>query len=237
MPFWHRIAIVASVLAVTAVVAWLIDHWMARRELQPEAVTRYRVLRRSIASAIVVVGLLSALLVIPQVRAVAGGILASGAVVGIVVGFASRSTLGNFVAGILIAVTQPVRLGDRVEIGGTAGTVEEIGLTYTFVRTDDNARLVIPNETLASDTIRNSTIVDREKLAEVTVQVPLTRDLDSIAEALRVHVSPDVEVVELADKAKIAVRERASDAGEAREVEADLRLRVHRVLREAGAFE
>jgi len=229
--------IVAAVLVVTSAVAWLIDRWMAHRELKAEAVTRYRVLRRSIATAIVTVGLLSALLVIPQVRAVAGGILASGAVVGIVIGFASRSTLGNFVAGLLIAFTQPVRLGDRVEIGGTPGTVEEIGLTYTFVRTDDNSRLVIPNETLASDTIRNSTIVDREKLAEVTVQVPLTRDLDSIAETLRVEVSPDVEVIELADKATIAVRKPAADAGQARQVEGDLRLRVHRALRQAGVFE
>jgi small conductance mechanosensitive channel len=237
MPSWHRIAILAGVLALTAIAAWLIDHVMADRELPPQAATRYRVLRRSIVTAIVAVGLLSALLVIPQVRAVAGGILASGAVLGIIIGFASRSTLGNFVAGLLIAFTQPVRLGDRVEIAGTPGTVEEIGLTYTFVRTDDNSRLVIPNETLASDTIRNSTIVDREKLAEVTVQVPLTRDLDSIAEALRAQVSPNVEVIELTDKATIAVRERAADASEAREVEGDLRLRVHRVLREAGVFE
>ena len=54
--------------------------------------------------------------------------------------------------------------------------VEEIGLTYTFIRADDDSRLVIPNEKLASDTIRNSTIVSREKLAEITVQVPLDRD-------------------------------------------------------------
>ena len=61
--------------------------------------------------------MLSALLVIPQVRAVAGGILASSAVIGLVVGFAAQRTIGNFIAGILIAFAQPLRLGDYVEIG------------------------------------------------------------------------------------------------------------------------
>ena len=111
---WTRLAIVVGVMLVTIVVARLIDRRIARRDLPPEAMTRYRVLRRSVTTTIVFVGLLSALLVIPQVRAVAGGFLASSAVLGIVVGFASQRTLGNFVAGLLIAFTQPLRLGDDV---------------------------------------------------------------------------------------------------------------------------
>src|SRR5918911_5258787 len=137
MSLWHRALIAAAVFVLAAVVAKLVDRRLSRKELAPETATRYRVLRRSVMTAIVVVGLLSALLVIPQVRAIAGGILASSAVVGLVVGFASQRTLGNFVAGLLIAFTQPLRLGDHVEVGGTRGTVEEIGLTYTFTRTDE----------------------------------------------------------------------------------------------------
>src|SRR5256712_13207297 len=142
MPFWHRLVIVAAVLLVTAVVARLIDRRIARRDLAPGTATRYRVLRRSITTAVVMIGLLSALLVIPQVRAVAGGLLASSAVLGIVIGFASQRTIGNFVAGLLIAFTQPLRLGDDVVIEDTEGVVEEIGLIYTFVRTENGDRLV-----------------------------------------------------------------------------------------------
>jgi small-conductance mechanosensitive channel len=240
MPFWERMAIVGGVLLVTALVARLIDRAIARRELEPAAVTRYRILRRSISSAVVAIGLLSALLIVPQVRAVAGGLLASSAVLGLVIGFAARSTLANFVAGILIAFTQPLRLGDRISFGGTEGIVEEIGLTYTFVRTDDNARLVIPNEKLASDTIRNSTIVDPEKLAEATVQVPLNHDLDSVVGLLRDELAgesePDVEVTELAEQATVAVRARAPDERQAQHLASDLRLRAHRVLSEAGVY-
>src|SRR5438270_7459648 len=145
MLFWHRVIVVVVVLTGTALLARVIDRRIARRELSSEAITRYRVLRRSITAVILVVGILSALLVIPQVRAVAGGLLASSAVVGIVVGFASQRTLGNFVAGLLIAFTQPLRLGDRAEFDGASGIVEEIGVTYTFIRTEDDTRVGIAN--------------------------------------------------------------------------------------------
>src|SRR5437762_259836 len=131
---WERAAVAAGVILIALAAARLLDSRMGRRLHAPEAMTRYRVLRRTITSAIVAVGVLSALLVIPQVRAVAGGILASSAVVGLVIGLAAQRTLGNFVAGILIALTQPVRLGDEIEIEGAAGNVEEIGLTFTWSR-------------------------------------------------------------------------------------------------------
>jgi len=89
-------------------------------------------------------------------------------VLALVVGFASQRTLANFVAGILIAITQPVRLGDRVSYAGVDGVVEEIGVTYTFIRAADGSRLVVPNDKLASDTIVNSSIRNRETFAEIT---------------------------------------------------------------------
>src|SRR5690348_224914 len=170
--FWQRLFVAVGMILVASLLAKIVDWRIARRDLAPEAATRYRVLRRSLFASIVFLGIMSALLVIPQIRAVAGGVLASSAVVGLVIGFASQRTIGNVVAGILIAISQPLRLGDEVEVQGTQGVVEEIGLTYTWIRTRDNDRLVVPNEKLASDTIRNSTIRSRETLAEVSVQVP-----------------------------------------------------------------
>jgi small-conductance mechanosensitive channel len=239
MPWWHRLAVLGGVVLVTLVVARLTDRRMARRELPAAAVTRYRVLRRSVITAIVFVGVLSALLVIPQVRAVATGILASSAVIGIVVGFAAQRTIGNFIAGLLIAFAQPVRLGDHVEIDGLAGVVEEIGLTYTLIRVTDNDRLVIPNERIASDTIRNSSIRGRRKLAQVTVQVPLDRDLDAVCGLLR-EVAEDeraeVFVTALEDKARLMLSVWADDEPAAERLESELRLRAHARLREAGVF-
>jgi small conductance mechanosensitive channel len=237
MPFWHRLIVVGVVMFVTVAVARMIDRRIARRDLPPEAITRYRVVRRSITSTIIFVGLLTALLVIPQVRAVAGGLLASSAVIGIVVGFASQRTLGNFVAGLLIAFTQPVRLGDDVVIESTEGTVEEIGLIYTFVRTENGDRLVIPNEKLASDTIRNSTIRSREKVAEISVQVPLGSDVGAVVDRLRgLRDGAEVFVSDLSGNATVVVRARAEDEPAADRLERELRLRAHELLRAEGVY-
>ena len=241
MPFWHRVVVAAVVFAAISVLARIVDWRLSRRELPPERVTRYRVLRRTVSVGILVVGLFSALLVIPQVRAIAGGLLASSAVLGIIVGFASQRTLGNFVAGLLIAITQPVRLGDRVTYAGEQGVIEDIGLTYTFIRTSDDARLVVPNEKLASDTIRNSTIRSRTSFAEVTVQVPLSADLGAAVEGLQEEVARErdaaVYVSDLDGNATVTVRAEAQDEEAALRLERDLRVRVHRRLRAAGIWE
>jgi small-conductance mechanosensitive channel len=236
MPFWHRLVIAGAAMLVAAALAKIVDKALSRKELAPGAVTRYRTVRRVAVTTIFFVGVLSALLVIPQVRAIAGGILASSAVLGLVIGFAAQRTIGNAVAGILIAFSQPLRLGDLVEVDGVEGTVEEIGLTFTFIRAADETRLVIPNEKLASDTIRNFTIRSPEKVAEITVQVPLQQDLAALLDALRAETSGDVYISSLDGNAVITLREHAPSQAEAERLARDLRLRAHRRLRAAGAF-
>ena len=239
MELWQRLLVIGIVLVVTLTLARLIDRRIMGRDRSPEALTRYRVLRRTLGASIITIGILSALLVIPQVRAVAGGLLASSAVLGLIVGFASQRTLGNFVAGLMIAITQPLRLGDWVEVAGVEGSVEEIGLMYTFIRTEDNARLVIPNEKLASDTIRNSTIRSPAKFAQVTVQVPPANDLSPLVEALRQEAPgerDEVFVSSLEGSPTLTIRAWTENEAAAERLEHDLRLRVHARLREHGIF-
>jgi small-conductance mechanosensitive channel len=221
--FWQRLLIAVGVLAATIVAAKLVDWRISKRSLDPSVATRYRVLRRTLMAAIVFVGILSALLVIPEVRTVAGGVLASSAVIGLVIGFASQRTIGNVVAGILIAVSQPLRLGDEVEVQGVQGVVEEIGLTYTWIRTRDNDRLVVPNEKLASETIRNSTIRSAETFAEASIEVP-SANLQETVTALGGD-RDEVYVTALkGDKAVVKVRRRVPSEGIADRESSDLRI-------------
>jgi small-conductance mechanosensitive channel len=240
MPFWHRIAIAAGVFAAVWLLERAVGWWLGHRTLPPEAMTRYRVLRRSISVAILVIGFFSALLIIPEVRALAGGVLASSAVLALIIGFASQRTLANYVAGILIAITQPVRLGDRVTYEGVDGVIEEIGVTYTFIRAADGSRLVVPNDKLASDTIVNASIRSRETFAEITVQLPLSCDLGAAVDALREEVAeertPEVVVSDLGATATVTVRAAAVDAAAALRLEGALRLRAHTRLRALGVF-
>ena len=169
MDEWVERAIVAGVVLVaTLVAARVVDRWIGHRlEQRPEIRTRYRVVRRSAVAIVIAVGVLSALLVIPQVRAVAGSVLASGAVIALILGLAAQTTISNWVAGVMIAFTKPLRLGDTVAVTNAAGTVDEIGLTYTVIRGGDGARYFVPNTKLASDTIRNATIASSEHLVAV----------------------------------------------------------------------
>jgi len=219
MPFWQRIVIAAAVFVAVSILARLVDWRLKRRPLAPQAETRYLVLRRAITVTILVVGLFSALLVIPQVRALAGGLLASSAVLGLIVGFASQQVLGNFIAGLVIALTQPVRIGDRVSYAGTEGVVEEIGLTYTFI---------------------NASIRDRETSAEVTVPLPLTSDVGAALDALRDEFAgerdADVYLDSLDGTANVVIRAVAADEVSADRLGRDLRLRAHRRLRELGVW-
>src|SRR5207244_1857153 len=126
--------------------------------LSRAAETRLRLIRRLVFVVILVIGAALALSRFTQFERLATGILASSAVLGLVVGFAARQTLANAVAGILLAITHPIRIGDLVKFEDATGTVEDIRLTYTYVRTDDGTRVVIPNERLAQNTVHNYTI-------------------------------------------------------------------------------
>ena len=224
--FWQHLLVAAVIVAAAIGLAKLVDWRISRRELAPEVMTRYRVLRRIVVIGIVFVGLMSALLVIPEVRAFAGGILASSAVIGLVIGFAAQRTIGNLVAGISIAITQPLRLGDLVEVQGGRGVVEEIGLTYTWLRTASGDRLVVPNEKLASDTIRNSTIRGRESRAEVTLEVPTGPGLRKMLESLG-RDGDEVLVTDLQpDKAIVSVRRWVPRAQQTERVASELRLEL-----------
>jgi small-conductance mechanosensitive channel len=249
MDEWIERAVIAGiVLIATLIVARTVDRMISRRyTLRPETLTIYRVVRRSALAVVVGVGVLSALLVFPQVRAVAGSILASSAVIALVLGLAAQSTLSNFIAGILIAFAQPLRLGDSVSVAGASGTVEQIGLTYTAIRAGDGARYYVPNAKLASDTIRNATIAGAEHLVAVRVAVPLTADLDrvitllleearSLAEKMT-DKEPTVHVSQLdSNGAVVTVEAWARGSDEAAELSSALRRAAVERLRSEGVY-
>ena len=98
MEIWQRSLFVGLIIVGVLVLAKIVDWRMSRRDLPPRVVTRYRVLRRSLMTAIIVFGVLSALLVVPQVRAIAAGLLASSAIVGLASAAAAQEEIAAPVA-------------------------------------------------------------------------------------------------------------------------------------------
>jgi small-conductance mechanosensitive channel len=246
---WIERAVIAGVvLLATLILARVVDRMIARKfELRPETLTLYRVIRNGVLAVIISVGVLSALLVVPSVRAVAGSILASSAVIALVFGLAAQTTLSNFVAGILVAFAQPLRLGDSVAVAGATGTVQQIGLTYTVIRAPDGARFFVPNAKLASDTIRNATIAGAEHLVAVRVTVPLTADLDRVLAVLLEEAQrlpddmtvrePNVHVSQLDPSGAVVTAEVwARTAGQANDVASVLRRAASERLKAEGIY-
>jgi small-conductance mechanosensitive channel len=246
--FWtdHRDSITAAATIIVSIaLALLIDRALVRRGaklaglvrgssggLSAVADTRLRLLRRLVFVGILVIGVALGLLQFAAVKRAAAGVLASSAVVGLVVGFAARQTLANAVAGILLAITQPIRIGDLVEFQGETGVVEDVRLTYTYLRGEDGRRIIVPNEQLASSTIQNFTIMDPRVEVEVTIGLPLDADPGRALEALSDLGEAEVSAVEK-DGYQITVRTHAEHPLDKRQVAARIRAAsVERLRRE-----
>jgi small-conductance mechanosensitive channel len=246
--FWadHRTTITAIVtLVLTFALAQLVDRAITHRgarladampgPISPVTSTRLRLVRRLIYAGIIVLGVALALSQFAAVKRVATGILASSAVLGLVVGFAARQTLANAVAGILLAITQPIRIGDLVTFEGATGTVEDIRLTYTYVRTDDGSRVVIPNERLAQNTVQNHTILDPSLRVEVSVWIPAGVDPIRALAVLRGGDDLDVSVAEIdKDAIRLVAVTWARSAAERGQLAAGLRVSCLERLHSAG---
>jgi small-conductance mechanosensitive channel len=232
-------AIVTVVVAIA--IAEVVDRTLARRGtkitegLSPVANTRLRLVRRLIFASIVLIGIMLALSQFEEVKRIGTGLLASSAVLGLVVGFAARQTLANGVAGILLAITQPIRIGDLVTFEGESGTVEDVRLTYTFIRKANDTRLIVPNERLAQSTIENHTIVDPRVRVEVEVWLPPSADASRALEVLGKEADLDVEVSQIEkDGIRLTAATRAESARERGAVAARVRARTLELLRSEG---
>jgi small-conductance mechanosensitive channel len=123
--------------------------------------TRLRILRRLALVAVVLVVAMLVLSQFTEFKRLATGVLASTALVVAVVGFAAQRTLSNLIAGIQIAVSQPIRIGDRIEFEECEGRVTDITLSYTYLDPGDGSSIVIPNQLLVESTVHNRSTADK----------------------------------------------------------------------------
>jgi small-conductance mechanosensitive channel len=122
--------------------------------------TRLRLLRRLLVLTIFIVVAAIALAQFTELERLATGILASTAILAAIVGLAAQHTLGNLVAGVQLAVSQPFRIGDRISFDENDGRVTDITLSYTYVDPGDGTSVVIPNQLLVEGVIHNHSTED-----------------------------------------------------------------------------
>lgn len=233
----------ATLLAAMAGI-WLANRWIARRgmeiaaavsggHLSQSADTRLRFTRRAVDATIVIVALAIALSQFTALDKVGQAVLASSAIAAAVVGFAARQSLANAIAGLFLAVTQPLRIGDLVTFEGDTGTVEDIRLTSTWLRTSSDSRVIIPNERLAGGILRNDSIIDTHVAVEASLWLPAATDAVGAVDAIRAALDGvRVRIAETsAEGTRLLLIDTPAPAGDRLGREAQLREDALRALR------
>lgn len=251
--FWDQDWVAAAITLVASfVIAFVVDRLVIGRAtrvaarvgdgegvtVSRAAHTRLRLIRRLVFVTIIVIGAVLALSEFAKLNRVANAILASSAVVGLVLGFAAQKILANPLAGILLAVSQPIRIGDLVSVAGETGRVEDLTLAHTFIDTGDGRKVIVPNETVVTSVVVNRSTGDLAAPAAASVWVPPDADLSRAREALAALDPSEVEIAEATpDGVRIEVHgPRRPASTRAGGEEAALRERAHRALREAGVY-
>jgi small-conductance mechanosensitive channel len=205
-------------------------------ELSRETRTRLRLVRRLLFVLIILIGVALALSQFASIKRFATGVLASTAVLGIIIGFAGRQVIANLVAGVLMAITQPIRIGDRISIGDEVnGRVVDIALTFTRVDGGDGNLIVVPNEKVTTDVVINHSAGNTHAPVTVDVWLSPDADLDSARTALEKGEVTSVALMEVTPEGARLQVKAAIDAGVDRQAhEAELREKTQGALRDAG---
>ena len=126
---------------------------------------------------------------VPVLRSMGTALLAGASIASVVIGLAAQSTLGNLIAGIAITIYRPFRLGERLQVatptGTEVGTVEQLSLGYTTLRTTDNREIVLPNSVAASQVMLNLSRMKSASRISITIRVSRSAPLADVRHAVR----------------------------------------------------
>ena len=202
------IAIVATVIVVRLINRALVVYFKFASEKLKVDETTYTVVRRIIIVTIYVTGGIVVISLIPGLPDLVLGMAAGAGIAAIVIGLAAQRALSNVFSGISIAIFRPFRVGDVVEMENEYGTIEDITLRHTVIRTWQNKRLIIPNSRISEETIINWTIGDLTVLWKVDFGISYDSDIDLARSIILDEINKHPDVMHEQDReAKVRVTE------------------------------
>ena len=207
------------------------DNLRARR-----AYTQFVILENIIIFLIIVLALGIALMSFKSIRSIGVSLLTSAGIAGIILGLAAQRAIGTLLAGIQIALTQPIRVDDVVIVDGEWGRIEEITLTYVVVKIWDQRRLVVPTTYFIENTFQNWTRSSSEILGTVYIYTDYEVSFDKLREELTrllensPHWDQRVNVLQVTDATEKTVQIRALMSAKDSGTAWDLRVYVREKL-------
>lgn len=198
--------------------------------------TQFNILESVFITVIIVIAMAAILMLFDEVRKVGISLFASAGVAGIIVGFAAQKFIGAVIAGLQIAITQPIRLDDVVIIEGEWGRIEEITLTYVVVKIWDLRRLVVPSTYFFEKPFQNWTRTSADILGTVFIYTDYKVSFDAMREELTrvLEATPlwdkKVNVLQVTDAKQNGVEVRALMSAKDSPTAWDLRVHVREKL-------
>ncbi|RLI06069.1 hypothetical protein DRO26_00305 [Candidatus Bathyarchaeota archaeon] len=250
--FLNSVLLLVLGLAVTFTISYLLNVFLERYilefiEKQPKLTTTYRFVKRLVLATVIFVGVTATVFTaFPETTGVVASIFIAAGFVSIVVGLAAQSSLSNIISGVIVSISQPVRIGDAVMFRNDFCFVEDVRLMHTVLRTWDNRRLIVPNSILQNEVITNYTMEDPTMLVPVFVQVSYESDLEKamkiMVEVAKKHPDcmpignlPNVVVMEFADSGiTLRLLSRAKDQPTAFMMARDLLLQIKKEFDKNG---
>jgi small-conductance mechanosensitive channel len=238
------LGLIAAVAWVIVAMTGVVDNVLASRydvtaadNLAARQVrTRMVVLRRVVVVIVCTVAVGLMLMTFPAIRRFGTGLLASAGVAGIILGLAARETISNLLAGIQVALAEPIRLDDVVIVEGEWGKIEEIRMTYVVVRIWDDRRLVVPLSYFIEKPFQNWTRRTSNLLGTVFLHVDYTVPVEEVRQELHqiLKASPlwdgrvwNLQVTEAAERTvQLRALMSASDASAAWDLRCHVRERL-----------
>jgi small conductance mechanosensitive channel len=178
---WIEIGIIVLVTFVLTRVIKLVMNRFIKRSSDFLKIdrTRYKFFSNAINAVIYIMAIIFIIHTIPELRGISTTLFASAGVLAAVIGFASQQAVANIVGGVFVVLFRPFRVGDNIKVGvDLSGTVEDITLRHTVIKDSENARIIIPNAMINSQTVINYDIVDSKFKKRIQFNVSLDTDLD-----------------------------------------------------------
>jgi len=158
----------------------------SRKNSLPIDTTNYKFFKNTISALIFTAGVVVVFQLVPELRSLGISLFAGAGLVTVIIGFASQQAFSNLIGGIFIVIFRPFRVGDFIQVGADkSGTVEDITLRHTVIKSLENRRFVIPNSVISSESILNSTISDQKVLMLVELNITFESDLEKAMEIMQ----------------------------------------------------
>ncbi|MEZ5042472.1 MAG: mechanosensitive ion channel family protein [Saprospiraceae bacterium] len=187
------IGIFIGIILGTMITALLVNRFFKRlikrsTEVMKNDPTNYLFLRHSIVALVYLVGISTAIYVMPNLRGLANSMLAGAGILAVAIGFASQKALSNIISGVFIIIFKPFRVNDRLKLRELTGIVEDITLRHTVIKDLENRRILIPNALISEEIIINSNFGDEKICKWINIGISYDSDIEKAKAIMREEV-------------------------------------------------